>query len=210
MPLRVFIVSEQPWARSGLREVFEGLADVDVVGEAQSIERVPESARPGIDVVILERDPGGELEWAANDLTARAGPGLVILGDPPSGLIPPTVRRGRAWASLSRNARADQIVAAARAVGAGLIAVQPDVGGLSTRPAVADDASSPLGEELTHREQQVLRLVALGLPNKSIGQRLAISDHTVKFHVASIMAKLGAASRTEAVHLAARRGLVAL
>ena len=55
-----------------------------------------------------------------------------------------------------------------------------------------------------------LTLVAIGLTNKAIAQRLAISDHTVKFHVAAILAKLGAESRTEAVHLAARRGLLTL
>jgi DNA-binding NarL/FixJ family response regulator len=56
----------------------------------------------------------------------------------------------------------------------------------------------------------VLELLALGLPNKTIAQRLRISEHTAKFHVGSIMAKLGAASRTEAVALAARRGLLVL
>jgi len=56
----------------------------------------------------------------------------------------------------------------------------------------------------------VLQLVAEGLPNKTIARRLGISEHTVKFHVAALMAKLGAGSRTEAVHLGARRGLVSL
>jgi DNA-binding NarL/FixJ family response regulator len=67
-----------------------------------------------------------------------------------------------------------------------------------------------MGEPLTERETEVLELLALGLPNKTIAQRLRISEHTAKFHVGSIMAKLGAASRTEAVALAARRGLLVL
>jgi DNA-binding NarL/FixJ family response regulator len=65
-------------------------------------------------------------------------------------------------------------------------------------------------EELTSRELQVLELLAEGLPNKAIAARLGISDQTVKFHVAAISGKLGAANRTDAVRLAVRRGLIAL
>jgi DNA-binding NarL/FixJ family response regulator len=72
----------------------------------------------------------------------------------------------------------------------------------------ADDATAP--EPLTARESQVLELLAEGLPNKAIAARLGISDQTVKFHVASISAKLGATNRTEAVRLALRRGLITL
>ena len=66
------------------------------------------------------------------------------------------------------------------------------------------------GEPLTARELEVLELLAQGLPNKSIAARLGISDQTVKFHVASIVAKLGVANRTEAVRVAFRQGLVTL
>ena len=65
-------------------------------------------------------------------------------------------------------------------------------------------------EPLTAREQDVLHLLAEGLPNKIIAERLGISDQTVKFHVASITGKLGASNRTEAVHIAARRGLITI
>ncbi|MGE0704263.1 MAG: response regulator transcription factor [Vicinamibacterales bacterium] len=65
-------------------------------------------------------------------------------------------------------------------------------------------------EPLTAREEDVLALLAEGLPNKAIAERLGISDQTVKFHVASITAKLGASNRTEAVRLAFRRGLITL
>jgi DNA-binding NarL/FixJ family response regulator len=73
--------------------------------------------------------------------------------------------------------------------------------------AVSDD---PSPETLTPREVQVLELVAEGLSNKAIADRLGISDQTVKFHIASITGKLGAANRTEAVRRAVRRGLVTL
>jgi DNA-binding NarL/FixJ family response regulator len=72
------------------------------------------------------------------------------------------------------------------------------------------DAEEVAVETLTPRELQVLELIAEGLPNKVIGERLGISDQTVKFHVAAIAGKLGAANRTDAVRRAVRRGLIAL
>jgi DNA-binding NarL/FixJ family response regulator len=65
-------------------------------------------------------------------------------------------------------------------------------------------------ETLTPRETQVLELLAEGLPNRAIAERLGISDQTVKFHVASISGKLGASNRTDAVRRAVRRGLITL
>jgi DNA-binding NarL/FixJ family response regulator len=83
----------------------------------------------------------------------------------------------------------------------------------STRAPVSDrtyDDEPEIGEALTPREVQVLELLAEGLANKAIAERLGISDQTVKFHVASISGKLGAANRTDAVRRAVRRGLIAL
>jgi DNA-binding NarL/FixJ family response regulator len=80
-------------------------------------------------------------------------------------------------------------------------------------PLLRPDSSPdlpPLPEPLTPREQEVLQLLAEGLPNKAIARQLEISDHTVKFHVNAIMGKLGAQSRTEAVVRATRLGLVLL
>ena len=79
---------------------------------------------------------------------------------------------------------------------------------LAVPSAVA--AIGQMTEPLTARELQVLQLVAQGLPNKGIARRLGISENTAKFHVASLCGKLGASSRTEAVTLAARRGLILL
>src|SRR6267154_5138967 len=79
---------------------------------------------------------------------------------------------------------------------------------------LASDAESDeapvFDEPLTHREIQVLELLAEGLPNKAIASRLGISDQTVKFHVSAFSVKLGAANRTDAVRRAVRRGLIAL
>ena len=82
---------------------------------------------------------------------------------------------------------------------------------VADRRARDDDEDGPFGEEaLTPREVQVLELLAEGLPNKAIAERLGISDQTVKFHVSAISGKLGAANRTDAVRRAVRRGLIAL
>ena len=82
---------------------------------------------------------------------------------------------------------------------------------VADRRARDDDEDGPFVEEaLTPREVQVLELLAEGLPNKAIAERLGISDQTVKFHVSAISGKLGAANRTDAVRRAARRGLITL
>ena len=94
--------------------------------------------------------------------------------------------------------------AATTAVDAVMLA--PDVG----LPEVGERDTEWIEDPLTPREIDVLELLAEGLPNKSIAERLGISDQTVKFHVASISSKLGASNRTEAVRLAVRRGLISL
>jgi DNA-binding NarL/FixJ family response regulator len=113
--------------------------------------------------------------------------------------------RARLRASLNGSLRVVgefPTVAAAQASGA-----EAD-GILIAAPAEGDNEETP--EPLTPREVQVLELLAEGLPNKAIAERLQISDQTVKFHVASISGKLGAANRTDAVRRAVRRGLITL
>ena len=107
-------------------------------------------------------------------------------------------------ALLPRDASPAEIEAAVRAAAAGLMALRPEDLSSSTRP-VSDN-----GAALTPREIEVLRMIAEGLPNKTIAWNLGISEHTVKFHVASILSRLGAASRAEAVAIGIRRGLILL
>jgi DNA-binding NarL/FixJ family response regulator len=110
---------------------------------------------------------------------------------------------------------ADQLLAAIQATVAGLaVTLQPF--GQTEDPYTASNSADGIGlagrfaEHLTTRETVVLRLMALGLGNKEIASRLDISEHTAKFHVSSILAKLGASSRTEAVTIGMTRGLVAI
>ncbi len=98
------------------------------------------------------------------------------------------------------------------AVASGLVVISPHaVGQLpNTPPSRRTEIVEESVESLTPREREVLRMMGDGLANKEIATRLRISDHTVKFHVASILGKLGASTRTEAVTIAMRRGLLML
>jgi len=104
---------------------------------------------------------------------------------------------------LPREAAAEQIVAALYAAAAGLVAV-PAAASSAVVPAAADSTM----ESLTPREMEALEMLAEGLSNKHIAGRLNISEHTAKFHVNSILNKLGAGTRTEAVMRGLRRGLL--
>jgi DNA-binding NarL/FixJ family response regulator len=103
--------------------------------------------------------------------------------------------------------------ARASTIEADAILISAPVGrAFTARPSSLDESTGDdeYEEPLTAREVEVLELLAEGLPNKSIAARLGISDQTVKFHVASICGKLGAANRTDAVRRAVRRGLISL
>jgi DNA-binding NarL/FixJ family response regulator len=145
----------------------------------------------------------GAADVVVTDIPARADEvgAAVLISDEEELLASVRPLRG-GLALLPTSATADQVIAAIEATAAGLAVVHPDhAGSLSARPS--DDP-------LTPREREVLHLLAAGLGNKEIATRLAISDHTAKFHVSQILAKLNAASRAEAVSIAMRRGLVPL
>jgi DNA-binding NarL/FixJ family response regulator len=113
-------------------------------------------------------------------------------------------------AILPRDMTSEEIVAAIQAAAAGLVALHPQVlhSMLSPIPPAEESEPDPSDQVLTPREIEVLRMVAEGLGNKEVASRLGISDHTVKFHISSIFAKLGASSRTEAVTVGIRQGLI--
>lgn len=133
---------------------------------------------------------------------------------------PPGVRDRLRWDLETRSIEVvgefDTIVDARRAgLDADIVVSTPDPGardsGLGIRDSRQDgDRDRVFEEALTHRELEVLELLAEGLPNKGIADRLGISDQTVKFHIASIMGKLGASNRVETVRRAVRRGLLSL
>ena len=132
------------------------------------------------------------------------GPAIVALSEDPAGAWTSASRARGLRASLPLHAKAEELAGAVRAVRAGLFVLHGEA--LAPTPAGAAAAGAPL----TSREREILELMADGANNRIIAARLAISRHTVKFHVASILAKLGATSRTEAVALALRGGLLAV
>ena len=207
----LLVVSPLATVRAGLAALLATVDGFLVVGEAAALgqERAANLISE-TQIVVLDAASADEVEEAIVVLD-EAGPGLVVLGPASASAVLRRAAPSFAWAFLSRDTGPDRIVAAVRAVAAGLVVIEPEL----AATALGARASGPLAsggeiDELTAREREVLTLVAIGLTNKAIAQRLAISDHTVKFHVAAILAKLGAESRTEAVHLAARRGLLTL
>jgi DNA-binding NarL/FixJ family response regulator len=210
---RVFVVSSLPTVRAGLRALLDGFADLAVVGEAASpAAALGEALAAQAEVVVLEGGPDLLADEAVALAAASEGPRLVLLGPAADERGLAAGLRAQAWGYLPRDASGEELAAAVRAVARGLAVFEPTLAA-ALYPAVAGPlaaADEAEGEPLTGRERDVLQLVAQGLPNKAIARRLQISEHTVKFHVAAILSKLGAGSRTEAVHLGARRGLVAL
>lgn len=193
-----------------------------------------ESAEPaeGLDIALIDLETGFDAETVIGWLERlRPRSGLVALGAteaPGSGrgaqgsalrqtieLARLVTADGLGFGALPRNAGAEEIAAAVMAVASGLTALDHSLAlaALSGLARGRLDGAEPVNdasEPLTAREREVLQLLAQGIPNKQIAQRLAISEHTVKFHVSAIMTKLGASSRTEAVTTAARRGLLLL
>lgn len=209
----VLVVAEAPAVRAGLIALLRDQAhSLQVLGSGRAI-REPSvmNVLPHADVAVLDAGGSRDLSDVLAPLES-AGVGLLVLG--PSSLASQLVaeRPTVAWGVIPREADIAQMVPAIQAVAAGLLVLDPEVS-LVARPAPTDAieaAASTTPDDLTAREREVLGLVALGLTNKAVAQRLAISDHTVKFHVAAVLAKLGAESRTEAVNIGVRRGLVSL
>jgi DNA-binding NarL/FixJ family response regulator len=206
--IRVLIVAPYAAVRAGLHALLAEAGDLAVAGEVaggEELERLLPGARPDVLLVDSPQEEDGLLAAAE-----QAGAAAVLLGDERTGWQVLVGRSLPGWGYLLKDAEGDAIAAAVRAAAAGLVVLDPTLAD-ALRPAGAAPAGDALpGEALTPREREVLQLLAQGLPNKSVALRLGISQNTVKFHVASLLAKLGAASRTEAVALGVRRGEVAL
>jgi DNA-binding NarL/FixJ family response regulator len=167
-----------------------------------------DAVRP--DVLLLEGSEGSPAAvLGALDLLPHP-PAVVLVTDEARDTLEAGRLRAGVAAVLPRHATADELVAAVEAAAAGLLVLHRDVArDLRWPPAAAARAAATGGDQtLTPREVEVLGMLAEGLANKSIAARLGISDHTVKFHVAAILDKLDADSRTEAVTIGIRRGLI--
>jgi DNA-binding NarL/FixJ family response regulator len=212
--IRVFIVAASPLVRAGLENLLPARG-VEIVGSGSNLDALEQQVSDAlIDVALIDAsaEPPQSLLAELADSGLAAELSVVLLSDHPSTAWSAEALRAGVRAVLPTTVSPDQLLAALQAAVAGLLVLRPsDL--VAAVPAAAAPASQPLAElaePLTRREREVLQMLAAGLGNKEIAGRLNISDHTAKFHVASILGKLGAATRTEAVALGIRRGLVLL
>ncbi len=207
-PVRILIVAGDPGSSSGVAARLAGHPDCTVVDEVPPDADLPAAvalSRPDVIVWDLGEDPEATLERLAEANDAGV-PIVAVIPDEAEGI---RALAAGAKGLLSRDPDPQQLVAAAQAAAAGLLALDPSAAGFISSLA-ASGGHAGLIEDLTPREREVLRLLAEGLPNKAIAGRLGISEHTAKFHVHTILGKLGTQSRTEAVVRAARLGLITL
>ena len=192
LPTRVFIAADTDAEARKLVQTFKQSPGFAVAGFGLADRLI--QVRDGVDVILIHSSELGRIPA----LSQATVPILYLVQGETR-----TLRLDRASAVLRQDASPAQIRAAIAALAAGL-----HVESLSTTAFSDDGADFALQEALTDREIGVLNLIAEGLTNPEIARRLSISRNTVKFHVSSIIAKLGAASRTDAVTLGMKRGLI--
>ncbi|MCG3210371.1 MAG: Transcriptional regulatory protein LiaR [Anaerolineae bacterium] len=207
-PIRILVADDHPVVRDGLVAILSTQPDFEVVGEAASgSEVLRQVAALAPDVLLLDLAmPEQDGVETLRQLQAAASPVRVIVftAFDTDERILSAVQAG-AQGYLLKGAPRSELFNAVRVVYGGGSLLQPVVASKLLR-----QVSQPQPEPLTPRELEVLHLLARGLQNKEIAATLDISERTAKFHVSSIMGKLGAGNRTETVAIAAQQGLIEL
>ena len=211
--IRILVADDHPVVRDGLVAILGTQPDFEVVGEAASGgEAVSQVQALTPDVLLLDLEMP-EMDGVAvlkqlrtNDLQARV---VVFTAFDTDERILDAVQAG-AQGYLLKGAPREELFNAVRVVHSGGSLLQPIVASKLLRQVSQERADESAVDALTARELEVLRLLAQGQQNKEIAADLVISERTVKFHVSSILGKLGAGNRTEAVRIAAQQGLIEL
>lgn len=208
--LRILIVAADALTRAGLAAILATQNDLQTVAQLQptdDLENAINVFQPDVLLWDIGYDADEALDLLAEhnqQTTAPTTPMLALLAD---ATLAPAVWQTGVRALLPRSAPIATLAAALHATAANLVVLDSNSASNVLVPATGLPNSV---EPLTTREREVLQLMAQGMPNKSIARELAISEHTVKFHVNAILSKFGAQSRTEAVVIASRAGLVLL
>jgi two-component system, NarL family, nitrate/nitrite response regulator NarL len=202
---RVLVIGEDSLARGGLAALLTEDGSVLVVGQLEGARDLEPAAVAGADAAVW--DMGLQADAPLESVRPLVEAGLAVVALLADGALVPDLLAAGIRGALFRDAPREQLVGALEAVSRGLMVLDPELGESAFRPG---HPARPLVEPLTPRESEVLQLLAQGLTNHAIARHLGISDHTAKFHVTAILGKLGAGSRSEAIVVAARTGLVVL
>jgi DNA-binding NarL/FixJ family response regulator len=211
--IRVLVVAHSIVIRAGLEALITTEPSLTIVGStahSDSLAQQIEQLQP--EVVLLEwTAQDDELLLTLTSADTGLSPVIVLLIEDSSDSTLAEFLRAGIRGMLPIEATANEIVGAIVAAATGLTVLHPDVIDvlLPALPATRSLPEMPT-QALTTREVEVLGMLAEGLGNKTIARRLTLSEHTVKFHISSIFSKLNASSRTEAVILGARQGLILL
>lgn len=213
--LRVVILSPALAVRAGLRtllaaEIGAGpeRPPVEIIAEAASLTDLgPLPAQADLLLMTADSALAQDLEQVSSSSAGQLAI-LMLSSDPQDARILPGLPL-RAWGLLPEDTTTQELLAALVALQQGLCVGDPAMMQfLWPENRLSGEMQTDLVEPLTERESEVLQLLAQGLANKQIGVQLEISEHTVKFHVSSIYAKLGASNRAEAVRLGVQSGLI--
>jgi DNA-binding NarL/FixJ family response regulator len=211
-PIRVLLCDDQALVRSGFRMILDARPDLEVVGEAaDGLQAVEQIRMLEPDVVVMDvRMPNLDGISATRQIVASGSPArvLILTTFDPDEYVYEAIRAG-ASGFLLKDVKPEELADAIRVVAAGNALLGASVTTrLLERFGNAPPAAAPSLEELTEREREILRLVAEGLSNAEIAERLVVSETTVKSHVSSVLRKLGVRDRVQAVIAAYDTGLV--
>lgn len=205
-PVRLLLADDHPVVRAGLRAVLEGEPDFHVVAEAPTAERAIElAAALDVDVVLMDLQFGSGMggSEATAVISGRPGaPRVLVLTTYDTDVDILAAIEAGATGYLLKDTPPDELAAAVRTAAAGRSALAPEIA-----QRLMDRVRTP-ADTLSLREIEVLQLVAEGLSNQQISERLFLSQATVKSHLVHVYAKLGVDSRTAAVAMATGRGLI--
>jgi len=207
--IRVMLVDDHAVVRSGLSAFLLAYDDLELVGEASSGEealKLCEVKHP--DVILMDLVMPGMDGAEATGLIRQQYPQVQVValtsfkeGD----LVEGAIKAG-AISYLLKDVSADELAEAIRAAAEGTPTLAPEAAQVLIQATRKPDRKP--GIDLTDREREVLNLMIDGMNNKQIAEELVVSVSTIKFHVSSILAKLGASSRTEAVSYALKNNLI--